>query len=211
MPCLSCSVFCLCTGFHRDRILGRMAHGFAYERQACACLPGAACFLHGRRKTCAVHGVQGMRREAWHCMTGQIGRGMLCRVRCMGLAEFFPSVSMRSRGGVKEGIFLLRRVHSSEQAGALEPAQSLCMCARATNGRDRNAHRTKTGRLGKGCSKEHGRLPLCPKGCCCKRQHLPCCNARRAGSPFVLCFVLCAWQLLPLPSNGPEVKTVNRL
>ena len=131
-------MFCLCTGFHRDRILGRMAHGFAHERQACACLPG-------RCKTCAVHGVQGMRREAWHCMTGQIGRGMLCRVRCMGLAEFFKR--QHAQQGRGEGGNLPAAQGACFRAGrgpwGLFKVFAYVRVQQMARGQDRDAHRSQ--------------------------------------------------------------------
>ena len=50
-----------------------------------------------------------------------------------------------------------------------------------------------------------------PQGLLCKSSICRVANARRAGSPFVLCFVLCALQLLPLQSSAHDVKTLNSL
>ena len=68
---------------------------------------------------------------------------------------------------------------------------------------------TLSARSDKGCNKERGQWLPCPKGCCCKSSICHVANARRAGSPFVPCFVLCALQLLALQSKAYDVKPLN--
>ena len=86
------------------------------------------------------------------------------------------------------------------------PALSFCLCllgacsqslhvrASATNGGVATHPAARAARCGKGCNKEHAHWLSCPKGCCCKRQHLPCCQCLPGRQP-VFCFVLRALRL----------------
>ena len=81
-------------------------------------------------------------------------------------------------------------------------AKSLHMCASATNGRYHSAHGSQgCPCLGKGCNKEHAHWLPCPKVCCCKRQHLPCCQCLPGRQPArfcsfcVACFAPCRYCL----------------
>ena len=132
-----------------------------------------------------------------HRLNGEPVKGLLCAVAA-------PFAKRPSRGAC---------------------AKSLHMCASATNGRYRSAHGSQgCPCLGKGCNKEHAHWLPCPKVCCCKRQHLPCCQCLPGRQPArfycvlrvaccvlrvvlrISCLVLCALPLLPSQSKATNVR-----
>ena len=47
----------------------------------------------------------------------------------------------------------------------------------------------RAARCGKECNKEHAHWLPCPRSCCCKRQHLPCCQYLPGRQPARFCSV----------------------